>query len=300
MTRTDQLSTHRPTIDLDPGRVRGLGGVGIVLRRELATKFLTKAYLLSTLLFAAIAVLLPLAFSDDAGPQPTAGGMSSLLLGLGFAVAAAVVVLLWGIPLATDVMQEKASRVVEILLTSIRPWQLLAGKVISTAIIGLTQLGVVLAATLVARPLTGKRLDLAGTDWEPVAVGVPCLALGVLTCSTLMAGLASRVERQEDLSGVLQPAMTVTMLPVAAAVYLCFEFADSIWLDVASIAPVFNTFVLPGRMAVETVPGWQIALSLAVAVGTTVAAFRIAGRVYAGAVLRSGGRVSLRDALQAG
>lgn len=297
MTRSESPTPHRLTVELDPGRVRGSGGVGIVLRRELATKFLTKAYALSTLLFAAMAILLPLAFTDD-GPRPVNSGMTPVLLGLGFALAAVVVVLLWGIPLATDVMQEKASRVVEILLTSIRPWQLLAGKVVSTAVIGLTQLGVVLAATLVARPLTGKSLALAGIDWALVAVGVPCLALGVLTCSTLMAGLAARVERQEDLSGVLQPAMTVTLLPLAAAVYLCFDFADSIWLDVASIAPVFNTFVLPGRMAVETVPGWQVALSLAVAVATTVAAFRIAGRVYAGAVLRSGGRVSLRESLQ--
>lgn len=416
-------ATQRPPIELDRSRVRGAGGVLVIARRELATRFLTKAFAVSTLLFALLTVLVPLLLGGDDGPEPSrlahtgtaaevaraveaAGGedvelvpvadagegqrqleegsadavlvpasdgagkgpdhtaqvgydvlvqdrispylatllsttvhdralrqaavdrgataeelaaataagavsivpvgettgepdITEVLLGLAFGGAAAVVVLLWGIPLATDVMQEKVSRVVEILLTSVRPWQLLAGKVLATTVIGLTQLVVVLAATSAAMAASGRSLDVGGLGWLHVGVGMPCVVLSVITCCTLMAGLASRVERQEDLASVLQPAMAVTLVPLAAAVYLAFEFADTVWLDLASMAPVLNTFVLPARIAVESVPAWQVAGSLLIGVLTTVVAFEAAGRVYAGAVLRSGGRVALRDALSA-
>lgn len=398
------MTTTSPT-PTDPRRVRGLGGVRIVLRRELSTKMLTAAFLLSTGIFAALALAGPLlmgggeeepptlgytsgsqALADAvgraggdsvrveqvasgearaaveegrldavltdgaAGPEvivetsldPTLGALlsatasdqalrdaataagvdpaelqtaaadpavvalgsgldtTSVLVALGFAAGAVVVVLLWGIPLATDVLQEKVSRVVEILLTSIRPWQLLAGKVLATTVLGLTQLVLVLGATAAGLGLAGGLPRLEGVDWSLVAVSSACLLLAIVTCCALMAGLAARVERQEDLSSALQPALAVALLPLVAAVYLAFEFADSPWLDLGSMAPVLNVFVMPARIAVEGMPLWQVATSLTIAVVTAAGAFLLAGRVYAGAVLRSGGRVRLREALQRG
>ncbi|MQW77540.1 hypothetical protein GHK92_16835 [Nocardioides sp. dk4132] len=400
-------TTSRPHVQVDPRRTRGVGGVLIVLRRELATKFLTRSYLVSTLFFALLTLLVPFAMGGDddealrvghtpgatqvaaaldaaggdaltvtevrdaaaaerlledgeldavvvpgadshdvlveesldpglaailqgtlrdkavqdlavergAGPGEIAAaldaarievvprtdgdatGVGEIMLGLGFAGAAVVVILLWGIPLATDVMQEKVSRVVEILLTSVRPWQLLAGKVVATTIIGVTQLAVVLAATWVGLRTGGSSWGLGDLAVSQLLTGAACLALAVVTCSTLMAGLAARVERQDELSSALQPAMAVSLLPFSAAVYLAFEFSDTVWLDVASLLPMFNVFTMPARMAVEPVPGWQLALTLVIGALTAVLAFAVAGRVYAGSVLRSGGRVQLRDAL---
>lgn len=403
MTPTDPYG-DRPATPTDPRRVRGAGGIRIVLRRELATKLLTTAFLVSTLLFAAFSLGTPLLTSggeDDAvrlgttaataevartvadasggsvavatvdgdpraavtdgdvdaalevsrgqvsvvvdggldpalgaalqsattqraleeaaavaGLDPaalaalaqaprivetgTATDMTGVLLALGFAAGAVVVVLLWGIPLATDVLQEKVSRVVEILLTTVRPWQLLAGKVLATTVLGLTQLVLVLGASVAGLALAGGLPRIEGVPWDVVALASVCLLLAIVTCCALMAGLAARVERQEDLSSALQPALGLALVPLAAAVYLAFEYADSPWLDIASLAPVFNVFVMPARVAVEGMPLWQVATSLAVAVATAVAAFLLAGRVYAGAVLRSGGRVTLADALRRG
>ena len=199
------------------------------------------------------------------------------MLGLGFAGAAVVVILLWGIPLATDVMQEKVSRVVEILLTSVRPWQLLAGKVVATTIIGVTQLAVVLGATWVGLRMAGSSWGLGDLAVSQLLTGAACLALAVVTCSTLMAGLAARVERQDELSSALQPAMAVSLLPFSAAVYLAFEFSDTVWLDVASLLPMFNVFTMPARMAVEPVPDWQLALTLVIGALTAVLAFACRG-----------------------
>lgn len=401
---------ERPEVTTDPRRVRGAGGVRLVVRRELATKLVTGAFLLSTLLFGVMAFASPfltggggdddLVLGHTAGTTGLADGVreaadraeggsvdlrevddraeaetlladgdvdavvldeggaltvlveddlspslgaylsavagdealrtaateagvdpgvladaaagaalrvepvgeefpiADAMLGLSVGAIGLTLVLLWGIPLATDVMQEKVSRVVEILLSSVRPWQLLAGKVLATTVIALVQLSVVLLATGAAFAIRGSLPDLGEVNWSIVGVGVVCLLLSIVTCSTLMAGLAARVERQEELSSVLQPAFAVVLVPLVAAVYLTFSFTDSVWLDVASVAPFFNTFVLPARMAVEAVPVWQVVLSLLVGVATAVAAFAVGGKVYGGAVLRAGGRVSLLEALR--
>ncbi|WP_170837475.1 ABC transporter permease [Actinopolyspora xinjiangensis] len=224
--------------------------------------------------------------------------MTGVLTGLSFAAGALLIILLWGIPLATDVMQEKASRVVEILLTSVRPWQLLAGKVVAITLIGLVQLIVILGSAIAGIALGGQLPDLDGTSAGVVAVGAVCLVFSIVTCGTLMAGLAARVERQEDLNSALQPAMAATLLPMAAAFYLVFDSTDSRLLDAASMAPVFNMFVLPPRLAIESVPIWQLTTSFAVALLTVAAAFWIAGRIYSGSVLRSGGSVPLHEAVR--
>lgn len=417
-TTTETPGPERPQVTTDPRRVRGAGGVRLVVRRELATKLVTGAFLLSTLLFGVMAFASPfltggggdddlvlghtagttgladgvraaadraeggsvdlreggsvdlrevddraeaetlladgdvdavvlaeggaltVLVEDDLSPSlgaylSTVAGDEALrtaateagvdpavladaaagaalqvepvgdafpiadaMLGLSVGAIGLTLVLLWGIPLATDVMQEKVSRVVEILLSSVRPWQLLAGKVLATTVIALVQLSVVLLATGAAFAIRGSLPDLGEVNWSIIGVGVVCLLLSIVTCSTLMAGLAARVERQEELSSVLQPAFAVVLVPLVAAVYLTFSFTDSVWLDVASVAPFFNTFVLPARMAVEAVPVWQVVLSLLVGVGTAVAAFAVGGKVYGGAVLRAGGRVSLLEALR--
>lgn len=395
---------NRPDVQPRPTNVTGLRGVGIVLRRELRTKLLTKAFAVSTLIFAVMMLAVPAitgndkpdklvigysAASTDAGaalrasagagvevralgsveqaraqvqdshvdaalvPRPGGGyqalvdrrldaGVAALinqslterattrlaqahgvtaeelqsahhlgavpavpvgeqidavliLVGLGFGAAAVVVTLLWAMPLTTDVMQEKVSRVVEILLTSIRPWQLLAGKIVAATLIGIVQLAVVAAAAYAGLRLFGTPVSLGGVTAKLIVVGVSCMLLGVMMCSSLMAGLAARVERQEDLGSVLQPAFIASLLPLTTATYGAFSFPDSRWFDIASMAPVFSVFVMPARMTVETVPDWQVGVALGVGILTVLACFLAAGRIYTGSVLRSGGRVSLRE-----
>lgn len=398
---------ERPRISAHPQNVAGFRGVALAIRRELATKFATRAFLISTLVFAGVMFVSPLLMSDNGTDTtvvghtdatatamrtaeqvapglveshavaseregraalsdgevdvllvPKDGGgyravaedevdpavhsvlsrvlvdesvartamnagvsqqqlaaaarngsvevvaeesdfdISQAMIGLAFPLAAVIVVFLWAVPLATDVMQEKASRVVEILLTSLHPWQLLTGKILATTIIGLTQLVAVLIAAYAGMRTFAQAPDLSSAGVSTVLVGVACLVLAVMLASSLMAGLAARTERQEDLNSVLQPAFAVALVPLVAAVYGVFSFADSVWLDIASLTPGFNVYTLPARMGVESVPGWQIGLSLLIAVATTVAAFAFAGRIYSGSVLRSGGRVSFKESLR--
>ena len=223
---------------------------------------------------------------------------SALLVAMISTMALALVIVLWGNTLASGVVDEKASRVVEVLLATIRPWQLLTGKVIAIAVLGFVQvvvLGAAAIAALVAQQ-GGSALP-TGLFGPTLFIGLISLVLGVLLYFSLMAAFAARVERQEDLGAALQPVFALSLGPFAASFMLALQSPDSVWVDVFSIAPFFGPFAMPLRYAVEPVPAWQLMLSLIVCLVTIAAVGALSGRIYGNSILRSGGRVSMKEAL---
>ncbi|WP_127573665.1 ABC transporter permease [Georgenia faecalis] len=282
-----------------PRPLSGVAALGLVFRRELLARLQSRAFLLSTGFLAALSFAAPFLVGPDGGSTGMPEGLAGLLLTLGVGAAIVLVVALWGATLATGVVDEKASRVVEILLACIRPWPLLIGKVLAVSLLGLTQFAVLALTAVGGLAASGSPVPSLGLPVAVLPVGLLCLVLGVVLFSVLMAGLAARVERQEDLSPVLQPAYGLTLAPFAAVVFLAFDAPDGPWLDVASMVPFFTVFALPVRMALETVPLWQQGLSLAVTVATIVGISALSGRIYGNAILRSGGKVGLRESLRA-
>ncbi|MFC4471895.1 ABC transporter permease [Streptomyces xiangluensis] len=202
----------------------------------------------------------------------------------------------YGIMLAQGVVEEKASRVVELLLSTIRPWQLLAGKLIGVAVVGLTQLVL----------LGGAAVALAqGTDaiTLPAAVGGTLVTLGVwfllgfFLFAAMLAAAAARVSRQEDLQGVVQPVMLLITTPFVLGIALLSKNAHDPVIEWLSLVPPLSPILMPARMLLGIAPVWQIALSLVLAVAALAGMTRIAGRMYANSVLRSGSRVPLAEAV---
>ncbi|MEZ3181219.1 ABC transporter permease [Streptomyces pimonensis] len=204
---------------------------------------------------------------------------------------------LYGIMLAQGVVEEKTSRVVELLLSTIRPWQLLAGKLIGVAVVGLTQL-VLLGGAAVALA------QGAGTVTLPTAVGGTLVTLGVwfllgfFLFAAMLAAAAARVSRQEDLQGVAQPVMLLITTPFVLGLALLSKNAHDPLIEWLSLVPPLSPILMPARMLLGTAPVWQIILSLALAVAALAATTRLAGRMYANSVLRSGSRVPLAEALR--
>lgn len=223
---------------------------------------------------------------------------SALLVAMISTMALALVIVLWGNTLASGVVDEKASRVVEVLLATIRPWQLLTGKVIAIAVLGFVQVLVLGAAAMAVLVVQhgGSALP-TGLFGPTLFIGLISLVLGVLLYFSLMAAFAARVERQEDLGAALQPVFALSLGPFAASFMLALQSPDSIWVDVFSIAPFFGPFAMPLRYAVKPVPVWQLMLSLIVCLATIAAVGALSGRIYGNSILRSGGRVSMKEAL---
>ena len=218
-------------------------------------------------------------------------------------VAIIGIVLLYGLLImfgqfiAQGVVEEKASRVVELLLATMRPWQLLAGKIIGLGVLGLAQIvligligvGGVLAFDLVAVPG-----DLIGT----VVSVVLWFVLGYAFYAAVFAVGASLVSRQEDLGTVTTPMMVLLVGGFFIGIQAASD-PDGTLAAVTSFVPGLSPLVMPVRQAAGDVAMWEIALSIVLMVVAIVAAVRIGGRVYAGALLRTSGKTKLRDALKA-
>jgi ABC-2 type transport system permease protein len=201
----------------------------------------------------------------------------------------------YGVWVALGVVEEKSSRVVELLLSTLRPWQLLAGKVIGIGLLGLGQLVLTGIVGVVAGVATGV-VDVPSGIAGVAAQVVVWFLLGFAFYACLYAALAALVSRQEEVQNVTAP-LTVLLIGSFFLALTATNSPDSALVRVTSFLPPFSTMVMPIRWASGEVPLWQVGLSMLLMVVAVVALIRLAGRVYAAAVLRSGPRVGLREAL---
>ncbi|HKE99914.1 MAG TPA: ABC transporter permease [Actinomycetes bacterium] len=202
----------------------------------------------------------------------------------------------YGYWVASGVVEEKASRVVELLLAAIRPTHLLAGKVIGIGLLGLTQLAVLGLVGLVGSTATGVlevRAGVLGT------VGLVALwfLLGYAFYSCAFAVAGATVSRQEELQNTTTP-LTLVMVAAFVVAVLVGNEPGSELAQVSMFVPPVAPLVMPVLVVAGEVSAWELVLSVAVSVGATVALVPLAARIYAGAVLRTGGRVKLRQALR--
>ena len=198
----------------------------------------------------------------------------------------------YGFWVASGVVEEKATRVVELLLSAIRPRQLLAGKVIGIGLLGLGQLLLIGLFGVVIGAAAGQ-LDVNGD--VAVAVGVVLLwfLLGFALYSCAFAVAGALVPRQEEIQSVTAP-LTIVIL---ASFFLSFGALDdpgSTLARVLSLVPPSAPMVMPVRLIAGDVPAWEVALAIALTLAAATALIGIAARIYGAAVLRTGSRVTLR------
>jgi ABC-2 type transport system permease protein len=203
--------------------------------------------------------------------------------------------LLFGQFVAQGVVEEKSSRVVELLLATMRPWQLLAGKIIGLGVLALAQM-LVIAVIGVVGALAFDLVDLPGGLIGTVLTVLAWFVLGYAFYASMFAAAASLVSRQEDLGSVLTPA---TLLPVVGIVIAIQAVQDpgGTLATVTSYVPGLSPMVMPVRQAAGAADWWEVALAVVIMLVAIAVIVRIGGRIYAGALLRTGGRVKLREAL---
>jgi len=221
-----------------------------------------------------------------------------LVLGIVAGILIYMSLLINGQMVAQGVVEEKSSRVVELLLSTIRPWQLMAGKVLGIGLVGLLQMvvigGVGLAAALALDVLTISVTAAVGT----VAWLVVWYLLGFLMYSLVFAGLGALVSRQEDVGGVIAPALMFVILGYVVGISVLPSDPDNKLAEVLSVIPVFAPTLMPMRLAMGGVPVWEAVVSVVLVVAMIPALVWLAGKIYANAVMRSGARVKLTEAFR--
>jgi ABC-2 type transport system permease protein len=234
---------------------------------------------------------------DDAlSPEP-ADHTQRLVVGLIVAFLLYMSIITYGTMVAQGVVEEKSSRVVEILLASVRPWQLLLGKVIGLGLVGLTQLVIIGAAGLVAASVTGV-FTLSGFATGALLWGLLWYLLGFLLYATIYGALGSLVSRQEDTQSVVSPLNIILIVGFVAGFNLLLQDPDGTAAKVVSLVPLLSPILMPARIATGSAAGWEIALSLGLTVAFVALLTWLGGKIYRNSVLRVGSRIKLSEALR--
>ena len=211
-------------------------------------------------------------------------------VGFAFVFLFYIAALLFGMQLASSVIEEKQSRIVEIIAAAIPLRQLLAGKILGNTVLALLQVLVYVAVGLVGMAFTPYKTYVAGIT-GPVAWFVLFFVAGFIALACLWAVAGSLASRTEDLQATTTP-LTVAIM----GVFFAGLFLDGRGQVVASFVPPLSAVVMPQRILAGTAEWWEPLVALALLAAFALVTVRIGERVYRRALMRTGGRVSLRQA----
>jgi ABC-2 type transport system permease protein len=202
----------------------------------------------------------------------------------------------YGSAVATGVAQEKTSRMAEVLLATVRPGQLLTGKVAGIGACGVGQLAIAVAAGLIANAAV-KSAQIPSTVWALLPAALLWFLLGYAFYSFAYAAAGALVGRQEDVQFVVLPLT----LPIAAGfllTYLAIAAPDAWWIQLLSFFPPLTPVLMPVRFALGAVAWWEMPLAVLIMIGAIYGMARLAARIYAPALVRGGARLSWGAALR--
>jgi ABC-2 type transport system permease protein len=232
--------------------------------------------------------------TTELDPQTEADQARFLIANLG-TILILVSIFSFGFTVLTGVVEEKQSRVVEVVLATVRPRDLLMGKVLGIGILGLIQLAVFVLAGGAAAVAT-DRLVLPSTTPAAVLLLVVWFILGYTLYSTTLGFLGALASRMEEASNASTPVTMVAMISYFVAILGVVDDPDGTVARIATFLPPSAPMVVPLRAAFDAIAPWEIGVSIAITLAAIYGLFAIGGRVYAGAALQTTGRMKLRDA----
>lgn len=239
---------------------------------------------------SALAVAPRVELLDEGG---TSDGLR-YLVSIGFGIVFMMSALTFGGTIAQNTVQEKQSRIVEILLSAVPPRALLAGKILGNTVLAVGQTAAIAAVAVIGLVVTGQD-DALGLIGAPVAWFVVFFVLGFVLLAAVYASSASLVSRIEDTGPVLTPVMMIVMIPY----FLVVVFNDNdLVLTIMSYVPFSAPVGMPVRLFLGTAAWWEPILSLVVLAVSAVLVTLVGARIYERSVLRTGRRVKLSEALR--
>jgi ABC-2 type transport system permease protein len=222
---------------------------------------------------------------------------------MGAMVAFAATILLFiavqfnGNSLLTGAIEEKSSRVVEVLLGAVRPWQLLSAKLIALTLLSLAQIGVLVATALGANRMVGA-FELPPATGATVAVSLVMVVVGFTFFAGLYTVAGAMASSVEDAQGTAGPLAFLLVGVYMVVIFAVIPAPNGTLAQVLTYLPPTAPFTVPARVAMGAVPTWQVALAVVVTLTGTLVTLRLAARLYAAAIL-GGGKLTWREAWRA-
>ncbi len=212
-----------------------------------------------------------------------------------------VVLLVYGQSIMSAIVEEKETKISEILFSSARPFELLMGKLVGVGLAGLTQLSIWICSVLVLLAFGLASLVASGIEIEMPNITAPVIIyffifflLGYFIYATIYALIGSMVTNMQEGSQFALPPVLVLML----GLYFCFAVVrdpNSTLAFWVSIAPFFAPIVMPVRILAEIPPFWQIALAIILNLITIIGLTWVASRVYRVGMLMYGKRATIPE-----
>ncbi|MFQ5530656.1 MAG: ABC transporter permease, partial [Gemmatimonadota bacterium] len=220
------------------------------------------------------------------------------VIGFVFAMMLYVMFLVYGQMVARGVLEEKTSDIVEILVSSVRPREMMLGKIVGIGAVGLTQVGIwgIVGATLSRFGLGGQLGDLIGLGmdlagfafpWSILLFGFLYFVLGYLMYSAMFAGAGAMLTSEQDIQQVLIPVMMPIIVPIIIMPAVV-DTPEVMWVQILSMIPVFSPILMPVRTTVMSVPLWQNLTAIGLLVLAIWVMAWIAGRIYRVGILMKG------------
>jgi len=197
--------------------------------------------------------------------------------------------------ITSGVLEEKSSRVVEVILSAVRPAELLAGKVIGIGLLALGQFAVVALTGTIAAIAVGRHLPPS----TPGAVGLIVLwfLLGYAFYCSAFAAAGAAASRQAEAPTVAGPLSLLILLGYVVSLSVQSN-PDGVLARITPFVPPLAPMTMPARMLLGHAESWELPVSVAVMLVATYGLVRLAAKTYSGTILRFGGRVTLRGVLR--
>jgi len=227
---------------------------------------------------------------------------ASLWKGYLMAILLSMTTMIYGMNVARSIIQEKTSRIFEVMLAIAKPGDLLAGKLIGVGAVGLTQIAIwlVAGAAILFSPFAAAMMSgeyAVHISWTEAVLFPIYFLLGYLLYSSLFAGLAATCETEQELQMYMPLAAAPTWLSFAL-ILLIINDSNSVWSVAASLFPPTAPVIMFLRMSSEIPPVWQFALSIGLMVLSIWAVLWFSTRLYRVGILMYGKRATLPELLR--
>ncbi len=259
---------------------------------------------------------------SEAGGEQESSTDIAMGLGLMLSIITYMFVLMYGAMIMNSVIEEKTNRIVEVVVSSCRPFQLMLGKIIGVGLVGLTQMAIWIVLLAIVGTIADSTLGVnamsspdaiaaAGTavdsdtmngfmrevmsiNYMPIVLNFILYFIGgYLLYSSLFAGLGSAVDQASDSSQFTTPVILIMLIAFYAGM-ACMENPSGPTAVWCSIIPFTSPVVMMIRLPFG-VPFWQLALSLVLLFGTALAITWLAARIYRRGILHYGQKASFKD-----
>ncbi len=200
----------------------------------------------------------------------------------------------FGATIANNTVQEKQSRVVELLLAAVPSRALLAGKILGNSVLAFGQTAAIAAMAVIGLVVTDQD-EVLGMLGTPLVWFVIFFLVGFVLLASIYAASASLVSRLEDVNTVLSPVMMLVMTPYFLVVF--FNDNETV-LQVMSYVPFSAPVGMPVRLFLGLADWWEPLVALAILALTTVGVIALGARIYERSLLRTGPRVRLKEVLR--